>query len=575
PRFQLLPHDLDTILGIGDSSRIRDPEHTLFDVVEDSPTLGPLKPFFRQQEIRRRYYQVLGHLVETTFSKETFDHLVDQHLSDWVPSQQCREVKRFVDRRRNYVISEVKRNLGNRYQRPAKPRAASRLESKSKTSVRLNEVMAASRSGNLPDQVELFNAGNAPVDLSGYSLSDDPENPERFVFPEGTRLDDGAFLVLSSGDSGQPLEFDFGLENGGEHLTLFLPEKDGQREPADSILFGPQIAGHSIGRTGNGDTWTLTTLSPGAPNTPAPAKQPEQLVINEWLAAPGLRYSDDFVELHNPGPTPVAIGGLGISDDPWIEPFKKKLPALSFIGPDSHLVFTARGKQAREACGTDLPFKIAAHQGWLAVTAANEVAIDKVSYDCQKADRSEGRIRPGRPRHETLPHPTPGLPNDGAEELSSPGASALAAGLRISEIMYRPGDKDASEFIELINIGNETLDLEGVRFTDGVEFVFPSHRLEPGQRVLVVENREAFPEGTSIAGEYNGKLNNGGEKILLELPAPSDASILQFTFKDGWHPSTDGKGKSLVIADPEADIATWTSSSGWKASEEDGGTPGR
>ena len=38
PRFQFVPHDLDTILGKGDGSRITDPEHTIFDMI--SPFVG-------------------------------------------------------------------------------------------------------------------------------------------------------------------------------------------------------------------------------------------------------------------------------------------------------------------------------------------------------------------------------------------------------------------------------------------------------------------------------------------------------------------------------------------------------
>ena len=39
------------------------------------------------------------------------------------------------------------------------------------------------------DWIELYNPGTEPVDLSGWTLSDDKDDPARWTFPEGTVLD--------------------------------------------------------------------------------------------------------------------------------------------------------------------------------------------------------------------------------------------------------------------------------------------------------------------------------------------------------------------------------------------------
>jgi hypothetical protein len=136
--------------------------------------------------------------------------------------------------------------------------------------------------------------------------------------------------------------------------------------------------------------------------------------------------------------------------------------------------------------------------------------------------------------------------------------------LRITELMYHPGestisgfnDRNDFEFVELRNTGNETLDLTNVLIRDGIQFDFAQssfQTLEPNQSVLVVRDRVAFEArygyGLPIAGQYNGRLSNGGERIVLE---EGGTVILDFEYQDVWYPSTDGGGSSLVIVNPMA-----------------------
>jgi len=160
----------------------------------------------------------------------------------------------------------------------------------------------------------------------------------------------------------------------------------------------------------------------------------------------------------------------------------------------------------------------------------------------------------------------------------------VAQNLRISELMYHPaesgepGEPSDLEFVELTNIGAQTINLALVRFTRGIEFTFPSLDLAPGQYVLVSGNAAAFEQtygvGLPVAGQYAGSLGNAGERIRLE-----DALgqvILDFEYQDGWYGTTDGGGYSLVLRQPQTtppdafgDKASWTASPGI------GGSPGR
>jgi hypothetical protein len=82
----------------------------------------------------------------------------------------------------------------------------------------------------------------------------------------------------------------------------------------------------------------------------------------------------------------------------------------------------------------------------------------------------------------------------------------VAENLRISEIMYNPNDPN-TEYVELKNIGTDTINLNLVTFTNGIDFIFPNIDLTPNEYIVVVQDHDAFDTryGTAlnIAGEYS------------------------------------------------------------------------
>ncbi|MBN2507311.1 MAG: CotH kinase family protein [Verrucomicrobia bacterium] len=172
--------------------------------------------------------------------------------------------------------------------------------------------------------------------------------------------------------------------------------------------------------------------------------------------------------------------------------------------------------------------------------------------------------------------------------LTYPGAPSLEQQhLRITELMFNPPPLDGStndaqefEFIELGNMSSvHTLSLAGVQFVEGVQFRFSTGAvttLAPGASVLVVENLRAFAErygaALPVAGQYAGNLANDRERLCL-----ADATgehILDFDFEADWHKAADGRGHSLVAADPRAHHTAWDHKPGWLPSACPGGSPG-
>jgi len=158
----------------------------------------------------------------------------------------------------------------------------------------------------------------------------------------------------------------------------------------------------------------------------------------------------------------------------------------------------------------------------------------------------------------------------------------VAESLRISEIMYHPADMDSpddpnTEYIELTHVGPVAINLNLVRFTDGVDLTLPEIELAPQTYVLVVRDLTAFEAkygpGLPVAGVYRGSLSNAGER--LELQDAAGAVIQDFRYRDDWYDITDGAGFSLTVRNPVGGATTaWNQKSAWRPSAAAGGSPG-
>jgi hypothetical protein len=80
--------------------------------------------------------------------------------------------------------------------------------------------------GNREDWIEIFNAGETPVNLAGWRLTDNPANLAKWVFPSVTVAPKAYLLVWASekNRTGAHLHTNFKLSAAGEYLALVRPE---------------------------------------------------------------------------------------------------------------------------------------------------------------------------------------------------------------------------------------------------------------------------------------------------------------------------------------------------------------
>jgi len=279
--------------------------------------------------------------------------------------------------------------------------------------VRINEVLATNTTaveheGTYPDIIELHNDGAAEVVLDGMSISDNPLVPDKYVFGAGASIPAGQFLLLYADRSATTsgLHTGFALSGSGEGVYLYDTAANG-RTLLDSVEFGLQIEDLSIGRVGHQGDWSLTAPTLGSANAAHRTGDPAALVISEWFARGEVRLVDDFLELHNPDPLPVSLGGLYLSDLPAGQPDRHEIPALSFVAGGGFVALTADGDADDGA--DHLGFRLAAEQEAVGLFASDLSEIDKVLYFSQTTDTSQGRYGDTGQTYSFFRLPTPGV----------------------------------------------------------------------------------------------------------------------------------------------------------------------
>jgi len=156
-------------------------------------------------------------------------------------------------------------------------------------------------------------------------------------------------------------------------------------------------------------------------------------------------------------------------------------------------------------------------------------------------------------------------------------ASAQAADLVLNEIMYNPLGGSDYEFIELWNRGSVTVDLNGYRFSDGIDYTFTNPYSLPAGAYLVFAGDAAafavrYPSVTNVApGSYGGKLANEGERVTFENAYGTTVYTVRYGDSGFWPEWADGHGASLNLLNPDADP---DDSLNWAASDLLHGSPG-
>ncbi len=434
--------------------------------------------------------------------------------------------------------------------------------------VRLNEFLprpaAVDWDGNgsvdaYDEWIELYSLADSVVDLGGWALDDIPGGSAPYVFPRGTLLAPGGFLVRHRSLTGVALNQD------ADTVRLLAP--DGTA--VDSISYsGPRPdASYSRAVDGVGE-WTETyPPSPGEPNrpaartatptptpTPTPTATPtatsgaydlSALRLNEvlpyaltvdWNGDGAVNAEDEWVEIYNRSGAAVELAGWALDDlaDGGSPPYPfppgvgtaYRFPAGVRLAPGAFLVLY------RSQTGVALN-----NEGdTVRLLGPDGAEADSFAYHSARPDRSYSRTADGTGNWtETYP-PSPGQGNRPAASTPTPTATPTVtpfpAGVTLNELLADPaqvdwdGDGTADfndEWIELHNTTAATVYLGGWAVADDSK----AYTLPLGAAIYSHGYLLLFRGQTHLA------LGDSGDRVSLLRPDGSVADAFEYTTAAG------------------------------------------
>ncbi len=419
-------------------------------------------------------------------------------------------------------------------------------------SIVINEIMYAP-TGDMPEWIELFNAGTAPVDIGGWKISDSNVNSRSTFSQSSTTVKPGEYVLVAA-DSALRNYFSFtsqllvapfsSLNNTTPDAVVLF---DGRGATMDSVWYKPQWGGtngRSLERVDwlkpstDSSNWKSSLPTPGIENSVA--KKDLDLSITSvgfFLIADGIRLS-------------AAVRNVGRSSaGEFTVRFYHDADRDSIV-TGNELIYSRVNASLAPADSTIISFD------WQTSTTG------KIPIFCTIECPADQKVS-----------------NNSMTFFASNKFHSQSA--VINEVMFEPLP-NASEFIELYNRSTDTLDLEGWKIMDAASL--------SGSRTIVQISNAFFPippnsyliiaADSTIASQFlllfqstksklviankGLSLNNTSDDIILT--DQTGAVIDSVRYSSSWHnPSlnTSTAGRSLERVNPgiaSNDRRNWSTS---------------
>lgn len=418
----------------------------------------------------------------------------------------------------------------------------------------VNEVMFAPQSPE-PEWVELYNAGELPVDLARWSLGDSGDDvvlPQIFLFP-------GDFVVLTADSASLAAIRDVdavivpvrlpALNNGEDQVRVH----NASGVPVDSMAYvGNRVngPGFSLERRWHADpggdsaSWGICQDSSGA--TPGRANSILPPAHNAAVdsAAFNSRTSTLTAWVRNTGIQGIEGAGLVLYRDsksgmvPDEEYDRQVLPLL----------------ERRADIMIEMPWGLPLTDSGERVYVVVEYAPDEIESD----NSIELLVRAAPP----------------------------VEGLLITEIMYEPmlpGESSGAEYVELYNLLSRPVPLDGWYLADDKENAIriPGNGMviPPGSFGVVASDSSVYAQfpmlrgsGRSLVLNAGLGFGNGGDVIVLRNPLGETIDSVSYLPDWHWKGIEDTRGvalERLALNGPANEATNWSSSVA-----RSGGTPG-
>lgn len=403
--------------------------------------------------------------------------------------------------------------------------------------------------GEYLEFIELKNTGTSAIDLALCSFT----NGVNFTFNNTAVIEAGEYLVLASNiqqfnaryaNVNPAGEYSGRLSNSGEWLTLSSPngeqilsfkynDKAPWPEIADGIGFSLVLTDES----GNADlslaeNWQASAAVHGTPGAANVASEVLPVLVFEVFSRSDYP-NVDAIELYNPNSTELDISNWYLTDN-FKRPTKWKIPEGTAIPAKGYVVFNQGHYvgSALEFAANEFgsSFSFSSHGESAYVFSADQAGnltgyTHGFDFDATDMQLTFGRyITSTNDEHFVL---------QADKTLGADNSSPYVGSIIINKIMYNPSP-EGCEFVELLNIGNDAVNLfdaTGVAENwkvKGIGFDFPDNvSMQPGASVYIIESdfsvnefRSAYFLDDSVQVFcFSGGLKNNNETITLVQPS--------------------------------------------------------
>jgi hypothetical protein len=376
----------------------------------------------------------------------------------------------------------------------------------------INEILAAnngsvfSPGGDNCDYIELYNNSGSAVSLFGYTLTDNTNSPNKFVFPPNAVIPPYGYVVVwCDSDTNNPIDFHatFALSaDTGEEVALY---KNGIR--VDYIKFGFQIPDKSIGRYPSGSSlWKLCNPTPGDQNISVQMGNPLYLKINEWMATNSK--GSDWIEIYNPrtnGPVDMSLMYFTSTKmDGTSNLATSVIPPYSFIDSNAFLLLWCDKDPEKGA--NHLDFALSSTYGeTTSLYLSNRITlVDRIVFGPQFRDISMGRLPDGSTNIVYFP-----------SGRATPGDSNFLpiTNVVVNEVLAHT-DPPLEDAVEFYNLSSSPVDISGW---------WLSNNEDDPQKYLIPANTIIPPNGFVVFYEYQF---NTGPKAFTFNSAHGDEVCL-------------------------------------------------
>jgi hypothetical protein len=398
------------------------------------------------------------------------------------------------------------------------------------------------------------------------------------------------------------------LDNGGEDIklddytnsTILEFDYNDSRYPiTDGSGFSLTIVNETnsdLDSWDDMDNWHPSSIMDGTPDTDDTGHVADNgaIVINEVLTHTDEPTYGDWIELHNTTGSPINIGGWFLSDND--NNFKKyKIASGTSIPGNGYKVFNST-ETFRNALdlGSYVQFGLSELGEEVYFSSGSGGDLSGGYSIVEDFGVSANGVTFGR----YVKSAASGYNVDFVAMSSTTKDNANSAPrvgpVVITELMYNSPELDyQAEYIEIKNISGGTVLLYDSsypsntwKFTNGVDYTFPAGISLANNEYLLItrddpvafrsryETEWSIPGGVTILGPYDGKLDNGGEKLDLSMPNDPDPITEEFEYirvdrvnyndKAPWPTTADGEGDSLdriTDSDYGNDVANWQAGS--------------